>query len=112
MSWARARRVGIPLLVIAGLAAALTSVWAGIDLESFDATPDGEVIRVTWVTASETNMLGFFIQRGLAQQGPFTRVSGLIWANGFPSSYEYVDSDVEVGPTYYYKLEVLEWSGE
>ena len=58
------------MLVIAGLAAALTSAWAGIELESFDATPDVDVIRVTWVTAMETDMLGFYVQRAGAQQGP------------------------------------------
>jgi hypothetical protein len=86
---------------------------AAVDLISFEAAPDGDAIRVTWETASEIDMAGFFVQRAAQRDGTYVRVSGVIPAEGgmMGQAYEYVDDDVSPGDTFYYQLEALEVTG-
>jgi hypothetical protein len=99
-----------PLLVVGLVTLVLTTVQAGVDLISFEATADGDLIRVTWETADEQDMLGFVIQRALQEEGDYQPISDLILAGG-PRFYEYADGDVTAGQTYYYKLEVIDLAG-
>jgi hypothetical protein len=86
---------------------------AAVDLIAFEAFPDGDVIRVTWETASEVDMAGFFVQRAALEAGPYVRISDVIPADGGMTgrTYEYVDEDVARGDTFYYQLEALEVTG-
>ena len=109
-AWALLRRVGLPLL---GLALAPAVAWAAVTLVSFEATPEGQAIRITWETASEVDMLGFFVQRATQAEGDYQRISDLIPAVGdiVGAFYEHVDADAEMGNTCYYRLEAVEVSG-
>ena len=79
-----------------------------VDLMSFDAIArDGEVL-LEWKTASETNALGFYIERG------GERVSELIDAAGTSETenvYVHVDRDVDNGTTYQYDLVAVDLDG-
>jgi hypothetical protein len=94
------------------LAVATETALAAVDLipGSFKATPEGETIRVTWETASEVDALGFYVQRSLQEGGDYQRISDLIPAEHpiIGGSYAYIDTDVEIGNTYYYLLEALD----
>ena len=105
-------------LLRAGLLALLLAVFplaarAAVTLVSFEAVPDDRAILVTWQTASEVDMVGFYVQRGLSESGAYHRVSGLIPATGgiIGATYEYPDTDVEAGGMFYYRLETLELTG-
>lgn len=109
-TWRLLRRLGL-LLIILGLVPA--TVWASVTLVSFQATPESEVIHITWETASEVDMLGFYVQRAPREDGDYRRISEVIWAEGdlVRASYEHTDTAVEAGNTYYYRLEAVEVSG-
>ncbi len=72
-------------------------------------------IVVNWSTATEFETAGFAVYRSESTGGPFTRVSGdLIPASPDPlegGDYEFVDSEVVPGRTYFYELEEVEFSG-
>ena len=86
---------------------------AGVELASFEAAPEQTRIDITWETASETNMLGFHLQRATEEAGDYERISDLVWAIGGMggSAYAHVDEAVVPGQTYFYRLEVIELSG-
>jgi len=109
--WSLLRRVVLPLLL---LAIAPAIVLASVDLVSFEATPQGSTVRVTWETASETNMSHFWVQRADDEAGPYKRANPApIPAIGdiVGAFYEYGDADVTIGETYYYQLEAVEADG-
>ena len=73
------------------------------------------VITVEWITASELNTAGFNIYRGSSSDDPGTILNKtLIPASLDPligGSYEYKDTRVEPGQTYYYRVEEVETDG-
>lgn len=88
---------------------------AAVGLMSFHAEGlDGEVI-VDWQTGSELSNAGFFVQRSLAQNGSFTRISPFIPADGTSISgayYIYSDTSVTNGTTYWYRLESIDLNNQ
>lgn len=67
-------------------------------------------VTITWQTASEMNTAGFVIERGYTADGPFEKVSPFIPSSDDPfigHDYEYIDSNVEAGRTYYYQLKTV-----
>lgn len=72
-------------------------------------------IVVQWTTGSEFNTAGFNLYRSDAAAGPFIKInSQLIPASTDPVSggkYEFEDTNVESGKTYYYELEDVEYGG-
>jgi hypothetical protein len=76
------------------------------------ATPE---VILTWTTESEVETAGFHVYRATAEEGPYERVTrSLIPSSGDPftrSNYEFRDTGVEPGQTYYYQLEELETTG-
>ncbi len=72
-----------------------------VELTDFEATVDGETVRLTWQTASETNNAGFEVERRLAEtegrkDGTWTqigRVEGAGTTTG-PTSYRFADTDL------------------
>lgn len=72
-------------------------------------------ITVEWSTASELNTAGYYLYRGLAEAGPFERItSQVIPAAGDPltgGAYSYLDEDVRAGQVYYYQLIEVELDG-
>lgn len=68
----------------------------GIALESFTAQNAGDRLnRIEWITATESNTIGFQLQRSPLETGDFTIVAALIPALGSPlqgHGYSYTDS--------------------
>ncbi len=87
-----------------------------IELASFGAHPADEGIAVVWETASELDNLGFHVWRAghvsesWGRRLTATPVPGAGTCSS-PRFYEYVDSDVVGGTTYYYRLEQLDLGG-
>jgi hypothetical protein len=105
-AWSLVRRAGFLILLFA-LTPAIAR--AAVELISFEATPIGKSVRVTWVTGSEVDMLGFDLQRATAPEAEYLSIV-FVWAKGeiVGASYEHTDTDVEYGQTYYYQLEAIE----
>jgi len=78
-----------------------------VSLASFAASAAGDLVILTWATATELETMGFHLYRATDPDGPFTRITGeLIPAQGDALSgatYEYQDAP-GVG-LFYYALE-------
>ena len=78
--------------------------------------PAGASVVVEWTTANEVDTAGFNLYRSDSPDGPFIQInSSLIPASTDPltgGQYEYLDTAVEPGRTYYYQLEDVEYSGD
>ena len=87
-----------------------------ITLAAFTATPQENAILVTWETASELDNVGFNLYRSASADGPYTQLNQALIPPQFPGEvmgglYEWLDTDVEPGVTYYYKLEDIDVKG-
>jgi len=86
-------------------------VRAAVTLVSFVAYPGNQQVILEWETATEADMLGFYIVRSEQPNGNYTRVSPFIFTQGTPISgliYQYIDLNLLNGQTYYYKLEAVD----
>ena len=84
---------------------------ASITLTYFNATWQNDDVLVSWETAAEEDIEGFYIQRSESQNGNYSRVSTRIPSIGDPQSgafYQFIDSDATSGMTYWYRLESIE----
>ena len=72
-------------------------------------------IKIRWVTASETENMGFHLYRSEERDGRYERITpAMIPGAGTSSSehtYEYLDTDFNHGRVYYYKLQDIDYSG-
>jgi len=72
-------------------------------------------VEVEWVTASELNTVGFNLYRSQTSDGQYEQINdSLIPASPDPltgGEYSYLDKGVEVGLTYYYRLEEIDSVG-
>lgn len=89
---------------------------AAVTLEDFAAMAQGEAVRVQWTTAMELENLGFHLWRGTDESGPSERLNAALIPSQSPGgtqgySYEFLDSNVEVGTLYYYWLEDVDVHG-
>ncbi|HZX47789.1 MAG TPA: hypothetical protein VFF47_01050, partial [Nitrospirota bacterium] len=86
-----------------------------VTLTSFRAIGMADKVLLTWSTAAEVDSMGFNILRGPTMAGPFTRInSWLIRSKGSPTmgrTYNFEDTGVENGVTYFYKLENVDING-
>jgi hypothetical protein len=89
-----------------------------VSLSSFDASASSgpaSILVLAWTTASEVNTAGFNIYRSERADGPYVRINPrLIPTNAEQLSggkYQYEDTDVVPGKTYYYQLEDIELNG-
>lgn len=91
------------------------TVPTAVGLYSFTSTGYEGFVQVRWVTAVEIANAGFNIHRGLAKEGPYSRInSRLIPARGSAiegATYSFTDDDVSDGITYYYCLEDVDING-
>jgi hypothetical protein len=79
-----------------------------VELMTFDAIARDSEVLLEWKTASETNLLGFYIERDDA------RVSDLIEGHGNSTTeqtYTYLDKNVDNGNTYSYNLITVDLDG-
>lgn len=87
---------------------------ANVTLTKFTATsvPGLAEVYVEWTTATQYNTVGFFVTRSDSAAGPYVRVSEPIERQGDDlTGWEYdpwIDMDVDLGQTYWYKLEEIE----
>jgi len=67
-----------------------------VELASLDARANGQEVRLTWQTVSETNNAGFEVQRKAGQQGAWTRVGSVEGAGTTTEaqSYRFTDGDL------------------
>lgn len=86
---------------------------AAVTLVDLGATVQGLTIVISWETASELDMLGFYVQRSTEQYGSYERISEIIPAIGgmVGAYYEHTDANVTPGTTYWYKLESIDNAG-
>jgi len=84
-----------------------------IQLAGFTANSVAITVNLEWQTISETNSLGFYVERSASKTGPFTAVSSLIVGAGTSlelHTYSYADNNVGSG-TYYYRLHEVDKNG-
>lgn len=84
-----------------------------VTLISFDAKAQKHSIELNWATASEVNNMGYNIQRSM--DGRNFQSIGFVDGNGNSSvriDYDFEDSDVLSGQTYYYRLQQLDYDGQ
>jgi len=85
-----------------------------VELVSFEAVAGDRQVKLTWITASETDNDHYYLLRSTDDNASsFTRVSNDIPATNSPngSTYQYVDRQVTTGITYYYKLVDVDING-
>jgi hypothetical protein len=88
-------------------------VEAAVNLRYFRAKAQETKITIEWGTATELDNAGFYVQRSNASNGTFQRISPFIYAQGDSltgSDYDYDDLQVDVGITYWYRLESVDSS--
>jgi hypothetical protein len=88
-----------------------------VDLVSFTATPARSTIRVEWETATEIDNLGFNLYRAESAGGPWTQLNESLIPTQMPGSpagavYTFEDSNVQMGVTYFYRLEDVDVHGQ
>ena len=72
-------------------------------------------VTLNWITTSETNLTGYYVQRRLQGTSTFTRISPYIPARGSQTTgaeYQYTDQSFNLGygSTYEYRIEVVDTS--
>jgi len=86
-----------------------------ITLASFTASRQIGLIVLSWNTVSELDNAGFNLYRADAPDGEYVKINtSLIPAKGSAAegmSYEFIDRDVRLWQTYYYKLEDIDLHG-
>jgi len=112
----RKERITHPVLfiiitIVSMFSSPLHIIEAAVSLVSFNAIPGNGQVVLEWETATETDMLGFYINRANSSNGNYTRVSPFIFTQGTAISgltYQFVDSNLTNGSMYYYKLEAVD----
>lgn len=100
------------LLALILVVAHALSGWAAIDLKEFTATTqeDGTIL-LRWITRTELDTSSFRIYRAETDNGPWDTVIAELDSNSDGQTdtvYEYNDTDIAVGTTYFYLLEEVE----
>jgi len=84
-----------------------------VELSSFTAITTDNNVKLEWVTTTESNNYGFFIQR-TADTNSKWKTIGFVPGNGTattPQGYSYTDSDVIPG-IWYYRLQQQDFEGQ
>lgn len=87
-----------------------------VELVSFTGAMAGTGVRLQWVTASETENLGFNVFRSDDEHGPFVQLNTPLIAGAGTSSiehrYHFIDDDIIRDRTYYYKISDVDYAGQ
>jgi len=86
-----------------------------VTITDFHAEGHSDRVQVFWETATETDNAGFNLYRDTSPGGSFgLKLNGTLIPSQVPpgspvgASYQFTDSNVEPGVTYYYKLEAID----
>ncbi|HXG01086.1 MAG TPA: T9SS type A sorting domain-containing protein [Bacteroidota bacterium] len=87
-----------------------------ITLGSFAAriNPSGAGVLLEWMTVSEINNYGFYVQRRRDSEQGWTELTGFVPGHGTttqPHFYSYVDSTISQVGLYYYRLRQVDLDG-
>ncbi len=86
-----------------------------VELKSFGAQFNNNVVTLAWSTATETENLGFHVYRSSVADGEFVQINKeMILGAGSSAeahTYSYIDREVESGNAYYYKLADVDFNG-
>jgi hypothetical protein len=87
-----------------------------VDLARFEGWPERATIHVEWETVSEVGNLGFNLYRADAPDGPYAKLNEELIPSQVPGQpggavYIWIDSTVQLGHTYYYRLEDVDLNG-
>jgi len=103
-------------LIHAGVTIVQVELATLVELTSFTAKAASDGIRLEWETASELDNAGFNLWRCETKDGQYKKINKqLIPAQGGSSwgaEYQFIDSLVESGRTYFYKLEDVNFAGD
>lgn len=105
------RIVFATILALGGVLSTVISGLSAVTLVYFRATGSPAQVDIEWQTASEVDMVGFYVLRSDTLAGIYSDISGLILAQGDAlggATYPFIDHGVTQGQTYYYKLQVLD----
>lgn len=94
----------------------LDSAPLAVVMESFEAQCRPTDILAAWATASETDVLGFNLWRGTTEAAPDTQINSDLIPSQSPGGgqgaiYEFADTTVQNGNTYYYWLDAVDMNG-
>ncbi|MBN2389862.1 MAG: DUF4082 domain-containing protein [Anaerolineae bacterium] len=92
------------------------NVPTAVTLAWFTATAEENRVYLEWETAIELDNLGFNLYRSETVEGPYTKLNTVLIPTQNPGSvfgaiYTWLDTDVQPGITYYYKLEDIDTNG-
>ncbi len=86
-----------------------------VELSSFKAECRSNVVTLEWTTQSESENLGFYVERSKYADKHYSRITPqMIKGAGYSESekvYTFDDTDVEPGQTLYYKLIDISFTG-
>ncbi len=78
-----------------------------------DATPPTNTLK--WTAGSEEGAYGYLVYRAMSRGGPYRRINDTVIRcltdDASEHSYRFDDTDVEVGKTYYYYLDLVSEGG-
>ncbi|MBN1465231.1 Ig-like domain-containing protein [candidate division KSB1 bacterium] len=93
----------------------MTNTWGlkvPVELTSFtSAVEPYKGVILEWETANEYNNSGFNVLRSFKEEGDYIKVNEKILPARQNGRYEYIDSEIAAGRTYYYKLENISNDG-
>lgn len=84
-----------------------------VDLLNFTARPTTKGVVNSWSVAQEKELSGYTLERSIDGQH-FKEIGWQTAQNEVRSeqTYQFVDAEVSTGETYYYRLQMTEWSGQ
>ena len=85
-----------------------------VTLSSFTASASTDGATLKWRTETEVDNAGFGVHRSTKPDGPFTEQIFIASTgnSGMPRDYQWMDTRVKPGQTYYYYLEDIDIAGE
>ena len=99
------------LVLLISLAFISETVFAAVTLVDFTAQTIDLKVILEWETSSESDMQYFVVLRSNQENGEYTQKGDFIYTQGSSESgllYQYVDTNVIINKTYYYKLEAVD----
>ena len=103
-----------PVTQVAGIPS--SDITLPVVLSSLSAEVGKVGVTLRWRTTHEMDNAGFNVLRSTSKQGNYAKLNQhLIEGQGtsaVPHDYQYIDSEVTAGSTYYYKVEALDLLGD